>query len=290
MSNIPDNFLGLLPEQCDPKAAKYAILPVPYDGTVSYKAGTAAGPAEIIEASKQVEWFDEELLAEFHEAGIATYPPVPAADTPDEEVARIRAAAEPILREGKFLLTLGGEHSITAPVVAAVAAVHGPISVLQFDAHADLRDSYNGTKHSHAAVMRRVLDITPNIAQVGIRNFSREEFDNCREQIDRLIMPKQINEDPAWMDAAMALLGEKVYITIDIDALDPAFAPGTGTPEPGGMTWEQMTGLLRRVFAERKVVSADIVEVMPIPPNHATEFLAARLAYKLIAYNEHFGK
>ncbi|MBN1554487.1 MAG: agmatinase [Phycisphaerae bacterium] len=289
MSDIPDNFLGLPSELCDPATAKYAVLPVPYEGTVSYMPGTADGPAVILDASKQVEWFDEELLVEFHTAGIATYPAVPAADTPDEEMARIRAAAEPILRDGKFLLTLGGEHSITAPLVAAVAEIHGPISVLQFDAHGDLRDSYDGTKHSHAAVMRRVLETTQNIAQVGIRNFSKEEYDDCREYIDRMIMPKQINEDPNWMDAAMALLGEKVYITIDIDALDPSLAPGTGTPEPGGMTWEQMTGLLRRVFAQRQVVSADIVEVRPIPPNHATEFLAARLAYKLIAYCQHFG-
>ncbi|MBN1943551.1 MAG: agmatinase [Phycisphaerae bacterium] len=289
MSDIPDNFLGLPAELCDPATAKYAVLPVPYEGTVSYMPGTAGGPAAILEASKQVEWFDEELLGEFHHAGVATYPAVPPAQTPEEEMARIRAAAEPILREGKFLLTLGGEHSITAPLAAAVAAVHGPISVLQFDAHGDLRDEYNGTKHSHAAVMRRVLDITPNIAQVGIRNFSMEEYNDCRKQVDCMVMPKQINEDPDWTDAALALLGRKVYVTIDIDAFDPSLAPGTGTPEPGGMTWQQVTRLLRRVFAERRVVAADIVEVRPIPPNHTTEFLAARLAYKLIAYAQHFG-
>lgn len=290
MNTNPCHFMGLSDEQHNPKTATYAILPVPYDDTVCYRTGTANGPAAILDASTQVEKFDEELLAEYHLVGIGTYPPVPSAKTPEEEIARIRSAADPIVRDGKFLLTLGGEHSITAPLVAAVAAVHGPITVLQFDAHGDLRDSYNGTKHSHAAVMRRVLEITPSIAQVGIRNFSMEEFNDCRPYVDRMVMPKQINEDPAWMDAVMALLGEKVYITIDIDAFDPAYAPGTGTPEPGGMTWNQVVGMIRRVFAERKVVAADIVEVMPIPQMHATEFLAAKLAYKLIAYNEYFKK
>jgi agmatinase len=134
--------------------------------------------------------------------------------------------------------------------------------------------------------MRRVLEITPRICQVGIRNFSREEFDECPEHVDRMIMPKQIQEDPRWIDAAMALLDEKVYVTVDIDAFDPAIAPGTGTPEPGGMDWQQITALLRRVCMDRQVVAADIVEVRPIPPNHTTEFLAARLAYKIIAYTQ----
>lgn len=286
MDATEDNFLGLEPSFRNPANARYAVLPVPYEGTVSYLPGTAGGPATILETSQQVELFDEELLGEFYQAGVATYPAVESAETPEEEMARIRTTAEPILREGKFLLSLGGEHSITAPLVAATAQVHDRISVLQFDAHGDLRDSYDGTKHSHAAVMRRVLEITPNIAQVGVRNFSKEEFDDCREQIDRMIMPKQIAEDPNWMDAALALLGEIVYVTIDIDVFDPALAPGTGTPEPGGMTWAQVTGLLRRVCTERRVVAADIVEVRPIPPNHTTEFLAARLGYKIIAYTQ----
>ncbi len=279
-------FLGLPSEFRDAETARYAVLPIPYEGTVSYKTGTAAGPAAIIDASTQVETFDEELRGEFFAAGIATFPAIPPADDVDEQMRRVRAAAERIILGGKFLLALGGEHSITAPLVDAAQAVHGPVSVLQIDAHADLRDSYDGTRHSHAAVMRRVLELTGSICQVGIRNFSREEFDDCPEQVAAFITPQTIAEDPNWVERAVGELREQVYLTIDIDALDPAIAPGTGTPEPGGLTWAQTLALVRAVCTQRRVVAADIVEVRPIPPNHVTEFLAARLAYKIIAYTQ----
>ncbi len=280
------NFLGLPPELSDRATAKYAVLPVPYEGTVSYKTGTARGPAEIIDASMQVEFYDEELHGEFIDAGVATLPAVKPAATAAEEVDRVREAALAVLKDKKFLLTLGGEHSITTGLVQAVTAVHGKVSVLQIDAHADLRDTYEGDKFSHACVMRRVLEITDSICQVGIRNFSKEEAESCPKQVKNFFTPRRIEDEPDWIDKAVAALGEKVYITVDIDGLDPAFAPGTGTPEPGGMTWRQLTELLRRVCAERQVVSADIVEVSPIPPNHVTEFLAARLGYKIIAYTQ----
>jgi len=279
-------FLGVEPACSDVATAHYAILPVPYEGTVCYAKGTIDGPAAIIEASPQMEWFDEELGAEFHHAGIATYPAVPPADDPAEQMRRVKASAEPIHAAGKFLLALGGEHSITAPLVAAATDVHGPLSVLQIDAHADLRDRFDGTPHSHACVMRRVLEMTDRICQVGIRSYSAEEWDACPEQVASFITPALMETDPEWIDRAIALLGERVYVTIDIDGFDPSIAPGTGTPEPGGLTWRQVTSLLRRVCAERAVVSADIVEVRPIPGNHITEFLAARLAYKIIAYTQ----
>ena len=286
MSNAHGFFLGLESPHNELATARYAVLPVPFEGTVSYERGTAGGPMAIIDASQQVELFDDELRAEFHHAGVATLEVVQPAPGPEEEMRRVRQAAEPIMRAGKFLLTLGGEHSITAPLVEAAAAVHGDISVLQIDAHADLRDSYGGTKHSHASVMRRVLETTPRICQVGIRNFCKDEYEQCRPQIDRLITPEIVATDPDWIDRALDMLGEKVYLTVDIDGLDPAYAPGTGTPEPGGLNWRQVCRLLRRLCSERKVVAADIVEVRPIPPNHVTEFMAARLAYKIIAYTQ----
>jgi agmatinase len=284
----PATFLGLTGRLADPATARYAVLPVPYEGTVSYKTGTAAGPAAILDASTQVETFDEELRREFIDAGVATYPAVKAARDPAEQMRRVRAAAEPILRAGKFLLTLGGEHSITAPLVAAATAVHGALAVLQIDAHADLRDRYDGSEHSHACVMRRVLEMTDRLCQVGIRNFSLEESRDCPQQVARFITPAVMASDPRWVDRALALLGEdrKVYLTIDIDGLDPAIAPGTGTPEPGGLSWPQTLELVRAVCTRRTVVAADIVEVRPIPPNHVTEFLAARLAYKIVAYTQ----
>ena len=276
-------FLGLKPQFADLATARYAVLPVPHEGTVTYRTGTAAGPAAIIDASQQVELFDEELMRECYQAGIATLAAVTPAYDPAGTMQRVATAAAPIMQEGKFLLALGGEHSITAPLVAQAQEAFGPVSVLQIDAHADLRDRYEGSPHNHACVMRRVLETTDKICQVGIRNICQEEFDDCRSLVDRFITPKIIAEDPNWIDRAMEMLGERVYITVDLDGLDPSIAPGVGTPEPGGLGWRQTLDLLRRVCTEREVVAADIVELMPIPPNHITDFLAARLAYKLIA-------
>ncbi len=284
--NVPDNFLGLGPQHSDPATARYAVLPVPYEGTVTYEPGTAAGPAAIIKASQQVELFDEELGREFFEAGVATCPPVDPADDPAEMMRRVKEVARPIMKSGKFLLALGGEHSITAPLVEAATEVHGPLSVLQIDAHADLRDSYDGTRLSHACVMRRVLETTDHICQVGIRNYSKEEFDACPNQVENFITLERIRQHGGWVDLALSCLSGAVYVTVDMDGLDPSIAPGVGTPEPDGLLWHQVTELLRRVCGERKVVAADIVETRPIPPNHLTEFIAARLAYKIIAYTQ----
>jgi agmatinase len=170
--------------------------------------------------------------------------------------------------------------------VQAVQERHGAVSVLQIDAHADLRDRYTGTTMSHACVMRRVLEATGSICQVGIRSVSAEEYRDCPEQVRRFFTPAAIERDPSWVARAVGMLRPRVYVTVDIDGFDPAMAPGTGTPEPGGLTWPQVTGLLRAVCAQRQVVGADIVEVRPIPPNHITEYLAARLAYKIICYTQ----
>lgn len=285
MHSETTKFLNLPPEYSS-KNSRYAILPVPYEGTVSYLAGTAAGPREIISASSMVETWDEELGGEYFQAGIATLPAVPSAPTPQEQMQRVRQAAAGQIGEGKFLLTLGGEHSITAPLVQLAAEKHGEISVLQIDAHADLRDCYKGTTYSHGSVMRRVLEITGSLSQVGIRSFSTEEARECPRQVESFFTPARIAREPKWIDQVLASLREKVYLTVDIDGFDPAYAPGTGTPEPGGLDWFQVCALLRRLCREKQVVAADIVEVRPIPPNHITEYLAARLAYKIIAYTQ----
>jgi len=280
------NFMDLPPDACEAAKARYAVLPVPYEGTVTFMRGTADAPAAIIDASAQVEEFDEELAQDFRAAGIVTLSSILPAETPEEQMRRVASTARAVMRSGKFLLTLGGEHSITAPLVRAAAEQHGEISVLQIDAHADLRDTYKGSPHSHACVMRRVLEVTDRLAQVGIRNFSQEECTECPRQMERFITPAMIESDPDWIDRVLPLLGEKVYVTIDVDGFDPAYVPGTGTPEPGGLTWRQVTTLLRRVCAERQVVSADIVEVVPLPRQKVSEFLAARLAYKIVAYTQ----
>ena len=281
------NFLGLPPEYSEADRSRYAVLPVPYEATVTYMSGTAGGPMAIIEASQQVELFDEELQIEIHTPGVATYPIVQPAAGPEEQNRRIKAAVAPILADGKFLLAIGGEHGITPALVEAVAEAHGPISVLQIDAHADLRDHYAGSRDSHACVMRRVIETADRICQLGVRSLSLEEFQECPDQVSTFITPAQVAADDKWIDRAVAMLGQKVYITVDVDGFDPSFAPGVGTPEPGGLDWASVTALIRRVAAEREVVAADIVEVRPIPPNHITEFLAARLGCKIIAYTQH---
>jgi agmatinase len=286
MTPATDTFLGLAGERARLEGARYVVLPVPYEGTVSYKSGAAAGPQAVIEASRQLDPFDEELRADCSRAGIATAKPVHPAPGPEEQMRRVTAAAGPVLEAGKFLLTLGGEHSITAPLVAAAAAAHADLSVLQIDAHADLRDSCDGSRHSHACVMRRVLETGAAICQVGVRSYSKAEYDECREQIERLITPAMIGAHADWIDRALARLTANVYVTIDMDGLDPSIAPGVGTPEPGGLTWAQVTSLLRRVCRERRVVAADLVETRPIPPSIVTEGAAAHLACKIIAYTQ----
>ena len=266
--------------------SRYAVLPVPYEGAVSWLGGMAAAPAAILEASAQVEWFDEETQKDLLTPGIVTIPGVPPAEDPDHQYGRIHQAATGLHEEGKFVLALGGDHSITPPLVAAAAKKHKELSVLQIDAHADLRDVYKNSRHCHACAMRRVLEIVPRLAQVGIRSWSGQEHRRCPVQVERFITAERVRRDPKWMDAALALLSDTVYVTVDVDGFDPSEAPGVGTPEPGGLHWPEVTALLKRVAAERNIVAADIVEVRPIPPSTVTEFLAARLACKIIAYTQ----
>ena len=284
MDTTPNNFLGVDPELAAYESARYAVLPIPYEATVSYQTGTRLGPEAIIAASQQVEWNDELLGAAHVQAGVATLDPIPPNATgPEAMHDDIYGVARKVVRDGKFLIGLGGEHGVTSALVRAVIEKHPKLSVLQIDAHADLRDAYQGTPFSHASVMRRVLDLGATIVPVGVRSFSEEEALFMRETAIAPITPRRIRDDPDWIDLALAGLSETVYVTIDIDAFDPAYAPGTGTPEPGGLDWFQVCDVLARVCKERTVVAADIVEVMPIPGQVVTEFLAARLACKLIA-------
>jgi agmatinase len=282
------NFFDLPAELCDPKTARYLILPIPYEGTVCFLSGTIKGPEAVLAVSDQMEHFDEELLIDFTQHGIATLPPIPPADTPEEEFERIYSTVKryDFFRTGRFPIILGGEHSITPPVVRAVSEIYENLSVLQFDAHADLRDSYTGGRYSHASAMRRVLDWTPHLVQVGIRSFCEEEYRDCPERIERILTPKMITENiRESLDRILCGLTEHVYITFDVDVFDPSFAPGTGTPEPGGLDWHQVTGILRKICATKKIVGADIVETSPLGGrNVITEFLAARLLAKIITY------
>ncbi|MFH0983121.1 MAG: agmatinase [Planctomycetota bacterium] len=285
MKTLPYNFLGLRPELADYRRARFAILPIPYDATASYRSGTRFGPSAIITASQQVEFFDEELGTEFHRCGIATLDPLlPNAAGPQLMHEDIFKYARRVVRDGKTPIALGGEHSITSGLVRAVAGKHPELSVLQIDAHADLRDAYEGSAYSHAAAMRRVLEWTEAIVPVGIRNYSREEHRFMQKAGIVPISARQCQTSDDWLDLVLERLTDDVYVTIDIDGFDPAYAPGTGTPEPGGFDWYQVTDLLHLVAAEKHVVGADVVEVMPLPGSSVTEFLAAKLVYKLICF------
>ncbi|MGI5831772.1 MAG: agmatinase [Thermoguttaceae bacterium] len=279
---LPAEYTGL--------DARYVVFPIVYEGTVCFRKGTGQGPERILAVSDQMEYIDEETCIEFWKPGIRTLSPLPPEPTPCREMETIyeRAVQEDLFAENRFPIILGGEHSLTAPIVRAAAEKYPDLSVLQFDAHSDLRDSFPpGGRDSHASVMRRVLEITPRLVQVGIRSFSEEDLISCPEQVKRFITPAMLDED---LDAVISLILKRltgpVYLTIDIDAFDPAIAPGVGTPEPGGITWRQITKILRAVFSERKVIGADIVETAPIPGQVITEFLAARLVAKLMVYDQ----
>lgn len=280
---VPDNFLGLPSRLADYKAARFAVLPIPYDASTSYAVGTRDGPRAVISASQQVELFDVDLGRESHAAGVATLDPLePDARGPRAMHERIHRAALPVVRDGKFLIGIGGEHSVSSALVRAARARHKRLSVLQIDAHADLRDSYQGEPYSHAAVMRRIHDLGVPSVGVGIRNYSSEEAQFIRRHNIPIVTGRECHASNNWIGDVVGKLSEEVYVTIDIDGFDPAYAPGTGTPEPGGLDWHQVAELLEAVTRARKVVAADVVEVRPIPPNNVTEFLAAKLIYRLI--------
>jgi agmatinase len=277
-------FGGTTPTTTDFEHARVVILPIPLDRTTSYVAGTRGGPHEILVASSHMELWDEETGTDVHSIGIFTMPEMefPFA-TMDEVIAEIRRVAGELVTRGKFPMILGGEHSLTGPVVAAVAAKHPGLSVLQIDAHADLRDCYMGTPHNHACAMRRVLD-SARATQVGIRSLSPEEAAALPSLRTTVFYDHNMRKDPQWIDRVVDSLSDTVYITIDADGLDPAIMPAVGTPEPGGLSWYETLALLRRVIETKTVVGCDLVELCPMPGNIAPNFLCAKLVYKILSY------
>jgi len=281
-------FGGATPTTTDFENARVVILPIPLDRTTSYVPGTRNGPHEILVASSHMELWDEETQTDVHSIGIFTLPEMecPFASM-DEVVAEIRRVASEIVNRGKFPLILGGEHSITPAVVAAVAAKHPGVSVLQLDAHADLRDTFMGTPHNHACAMRRTLEFA-RTTQVAIRSLSTEEATAIPSLPTRIFYDHNMRQDPKWMDCVVESLSDTVYITIDVDGFDPAIMPATGTPEPGGLSWYEAVTLLRKVIERRTVVGCDIVELSPMGGNVAPNFLCAKLVYKILSYR--FGR
>ena len=280
----PLAFGGTLPVPATFESAKAIILPIPLESTTSYVSGTRNGPREILVASSHMELWDEEMNAHINGVGIYTLPEMelPFDDMADL-MAEIRRVTAAIIEYDKFPVILGGEHSITSPVVAAMAAKYPGLSVLQIDAHADLRDSYMGTPFNHACVMRRVLEHA-RCTQVGIRSLSTEEASAVPTLSTDMFFDVSMRREANWIDRVVESLGETVYITIDADGMDPAIMPAVGTPEPGGLSWYEMLALLRAVIAARRVVGCDLVELCPIPGMVAPNFLCAKLIYKILTY------
>ncbi|HYP13394.1 MAG TPA: agmatinase [Bryobacteraceae bacterium] len=265
------------------ETSKALIWPVPFEKTVSYGRGTSEGPAAIIEASRYMELYDEELDAEPASIGIHTLPPIATDLEPEAMMAALEHEAGRLLHTKKFLCALGGEHSITPPLVRATHRQFPNLSVLQIDAHADLRESYEGTPLSHASAMRRVLEVCPAV-QVGIRSLSIEEARASPTLPTKVFYAKDICGKTDWYERAVESLTQDVYLTIDVDGLDPSIVPSTGTPEPGGLSWYEVLTLLRTVCARRNVVGMDLVELCGCGTSNAPAFLASKLVYKTLGY------
>jgi agmatinase len=281
---LPHNFAALPKESSDFARSRVTILPVPYEQTTSYKHGTGGGPAAIISASRNLELYDEELECEPYRLGICTLDELePVLGDGRRMVERIAEVAEWLVAEDKLPVALGGEHTLSLGLVKALASRYQDLSVLALDAHADLRDSYQGSKYSHACTLRRINELSP-VVPVGIRSLSREEADWARNQGLKIFWAQDIMADANWQAEVVKHLSTEVYITIDLDVFDPAIMPAVGTPEPGGLGWYPVLQLLKRVAGERQVVGADVVELSPLPANVAPDFTAAKLVYKLLGY------
>ncbi len=270
--------------------SKIVVLPAPYEATVSYGGGASRGPEAILRASAQLEMYDEELDTCPDQAGIFTLEPVALSGlTPLQAFQSIQKQALKPLQDKKLLLTLGGEHSVTCGVMAACRKVHGQAPwVLQIDAHADLRQSYQGSPYSHACVMARLHDMGAAFVQVGLRSLSQEERVFLRRKgLEKgVFWGRHIAEsrDDTWMQAVVEALQGPLYITVDVDGLDPSVICATGTPEPGGLSFRQVIGLIKRVCSQYPVIGMDITELAPIAHFHAPDFIAAKLAYKMLGF------
>ncbi|MBW4520497.1 MAG: agmatinase [Scytolyngbya sp. HA4215-MV1] len=273
------------------EAAKVVILPIPYEATTTYRRGCENGPAAILDASQQVEYYDEELDEEFWPVGIDTHSAI--ADTRHdrkisaEEMLQVtQQTVAKLIADGKFVISLGGEHSITTGVVEAYRQANvEPFTVVQIDAHGDLRHEYEGSIYNHACVMRRIVDMGLPTVQIGIRSICREEADLIKSKNLAVFRAREIASQPDWQERALAAIQtERVFLTIDLDGIDPTLIPGVGTPEPGGLNWYALMTFLHQVFANHDVIGADVMELAPIADSVVSEFTAAKLVYKLIGY------
>lgn len=266
----------------DYKTAEIAILPVPYDGTSTWIKGADKGPEALLEASFNMEFYDIETGTEVYRKGIATLEPVTENSSPEAMSDEVERRMNQILNDGKFPVMIGGEHSVSIGAIRAIAKHYDEFTVLQLDAHSDMRDTYEGSTHNHACIMARAKEVATNVTQVGIRSTWPEEEKHNIDP-DRIFYAHIIKSKNGWIDDVCGQLCKNVYITIDLDVLDPAYMPSTGTPEPDGLTYRNVLDLLKKVIAEHNVIGLDVVELCPNPYNKAPDFLASKLIYQLLS-------
>jgi agmatinase len=284
---LPMNFGGIDEEEYSSfDNARVLVWPISYEGTVSYGTGTGAGAMAIVDASRNMELYEEETDAEVYRIGIHTLPEFTPRPTPERMMSELYDETSRLLDSGKFICTLGGEHSVSAPIIKAHYEKYENLSVLQIDAHADLRDTYDGTPHSHASIMARVVkDLRIPSVQVGIRSISGDEARDLKDGLPtKIYWARDIVGRTDWIDQAIENLTDNVYLTIDIDGLDPSIMPTTGTPEPGGLGWYETLTLIRKLAEKRRVVGMDLVEYSYVESYDAPAFLCSKLVYKSLAY------
>jgi len=274
------NFGGLTEEFAQEEQSAITILPVPYDGTSTWIKGADKGPRAVLEASANMELYDIETGTEVYLKGMHTAEPVTENESPEKMVGAVSERVKEILQKGKFPVIIGGEHSVSIGSIQAFTRHFGKISVLQIDAHSDLRDEYEGSKNNHACVMARAREVA-NIVQVGIRATDSGEL--AKLDRERVFFAHEIHDNDRWMERAVDILSDNVYMTIDLDAFDPAIMPSTGTPEPGGMGWYQTLAFIGKVISKKNLVGFDVVELCPSEINRAPDFLAAKLIYRILS-------
>lgn len=274
------NYGGLEEEFTDYENAKIVVLPVPYDGTSTWLKGADKGPEAILEASANMELYDIETDSEVYTKGIATLDPVTENASPEAMSDAVEMKVDALLNDKKFPVILGGEHSVSIGAFRAFAKHYENYSVLQLDAHSDMRDSYEGSDHNHACVMARAKEMA-TVAQVGIRSSCIEEKHNIEP--DRIFYAHEIKESSNWMYDVSEKLNDNVYITIDLDVFDPAYMPSTGTPEPDGMNYREVINFLKLINERHNIIGLDMVELCPNDINKAPDFLASKLIYQILS-------
>lgn len=277
-------FAGIPKKYTTAEASKISLTSIPYDGTSTWGKGANKGFAAFMEAAENMELYDIETDNEVYKQGIYLESPVLEDSSPKAMFKATYKHAKAVLKTGRFPTFFGGEHSISIGLIKAFYKKYDNLTVLQLDAHTDLRPSYLGTPYNHACA---VYDASQNcnLVQVGIRSMDKSELQYLNK--DKCFFAKDIHRNEIWHDRAIAQMTGNIYITFDLDVFDSSIMPSTGTPEPGGMTWYQVIGFLKKVFAQKNVVGFDIVELAPNPNNRAPDYLAAKLFYKLLSYKFH---